>query len=521
MFKLSIQLACFSFLLSAQSLDAGDRRANSSSRSWNIRSQIQIKLTEKCTNPPVNAGGTRGGITRSLERSLSSEAVPKKINEHFEYFKEVIDAEFALPWGRKSDPSSYEFLKLDPYESAPKLKVWRELGYEWNKGELSSSPNFYELAANIKRLLLEKGVTPQNGFVPALVLYKKVEVFNEKTKKLEDGFEYKFIDPVSEKFPENMNEWHVLTQDTQFNIPFDPIFSAMRAGKFPILDAIHDISHFVAFIRFPELTKGLRKNFEKMSLKDVSLAFKKRQYWLTEAMSIPDPASHTVNLQFLNKFGRSSRSRSPAEISAELSQMNEANLIEYSIESARHIESTLRDVSGGNSSSAEKWYYLAEGFGLKPRDLLNNKIESMNIDRVFEFAETYFNQARVTLSANSKRMTNETATFNFNAFFAAQKLLGLALRQNMITAERRAKALVLLNQFTARTEYLLVNKPFSYEQWTSAFMQPNLSLNDPVAKLFRTVFNDHPLLNTIYLGEGSYYGPLVSKYSEYRIPYDQ
>ena len=177
------------------------------------------------------------------------------------------------------------------------MTVWRKLGYEWANEKLVRSPNFFELAKNINQLLVEGGVNADNGFIPAIVLYRKFETWNPKKQQMEEQFDYKFVDPVREKFPEDMREWNVLTQDTQFNIPFKPIFEAMRQGKFPILDAIHDISHFVAFIRFPELTKGLRANFERMDPNNVSHAFKKRQYWLTEAMSIPDPGSHQSNVQ--------------------------------------------------------------------------------------------------------------------------------------------------------------------------------------------------------------------------------
>ena len=46
----------------------------------------------------------------------------------------------------------------------------------------------------------------------------------------------------------------------------------MRDGKFPMLDAIHDVSHFVAFRRFPEFAHWVQWQMSKLTLDQVKAA---------------------------------------------------------------------------------------------------------------------------------------------------------------------------------------------------------------------------------------------------------
>ena len=150
----------------------------------------------------------------------------------------------------------------------------------------------------------------------------------------------------------------MLNKDVEFNIPYGPIMEALKEGKFPLLDAVHDASHFVGFLRFREFPQTVRAQVAKAAPEDISRGFKRREYWLTEAMSVLDPEGQAKNHQFLAERDRPTRVRSVAQIEEELARLSEAELLEYAYQSARHFESQLRDVSGGNSSSAEKWFYL-------------------------------------------------------------------------------------------------------------------------------------------------------------------
>lgn len=460
------------------------------------RRAIQARLEKQgCALDFSGVSGSTRGATRSLaRRSPVDQALVPAAQRYSDYFSQVIQTEFDLPYGKDADPTSHTFFRLDPYEGADKIKVQEELGIRWRAtGPPDSVPTWIAFARNYRAALEKRGIDPGSTFVPALVFYKETG-----PKKRE----YLFLDPLKEKFPDDIADWQMLTKDVQFNIPFAPIYEAMQQGKFPLLDATHDISHFVSFVRFPEFARTVRSRLKAMGTEEVSSAFKGREYWLTEAMSLPDPAGGAANLKFLGDQGRPATVREPMVIEKELRAMDEKALVEYAYRAARHLESQLRDVSGGNSNSSEKWFYLAETFGMSAEDLLKEDISrTPPIRPIFELGRVYFDNAPVSLHANPKALTNETATFNFNTLAAAQKLLALSLKENRLEGASKKEALDRLVQFASRTEHLLSQKPYSYEEWATAFMQPDLPLDHPISKTLTTLFpND--AVRKYYLGKG-------------------
>lgn len=471
------------------------------------RRAIQERLEQTgCLDLVAKAGGgTRGisrGVTRGGTRSVGG--LPAAAEQYSSYFSMVIPAELDLPYGHEGDPKSHTFFQKDPYEGAEKMRVQTELGIKWGaEGSPTVVPTWMEFAQNYRAALKARGVDPSKMFVPSLVLYRDLgEVVSPTTQKKTMKREYKFVDPLTEQFPADMSQWKLLNKDVQFNIPFAPIFEAMQQGKFPLLDALHDVSHFVSFLRFPEFSQTVLAQMKKMKTEDVTSGFKGREYWLTEALSLPDPASQQLNHDFLAKNNRSTAVRDVAQIEKELAALPEKDLLDYSYKQAKHFESVLRDVSGGNSNSAEKWFYLSESFGMRAQDLLNEDIErSPAIGSVMNLAKNYFENAPVTLHANPKAITNETAVFMFNTFVGAQKLLALTLKKGKEGSISRSEALKQLAKFTSRTEYLLTEKPFTYQEWAEAFLNAELPKDHPVAKMLTRVFDNETVVN-FYLGKG-------------------
>ena len=193
-----------------------------------------------------------------------------------------------------------------------------------------------------------------------------------------------------------------------------------------------------------------------------------------------------------------------ADIEKELGGIEAAKLSEYAILAAKFATRQLRDISGGNSNAPEKWYYLAEGFGMKPEGIIKGVIlqDEKPAAAALALAKVYFDKGPITLDANPKAITNETATFNYNTFFTAQLVLASALKAGKVAAADRDEALKQLLKFTARTEWLLRNKPFTYQQWAQAFLVPNLAPADPVSLSLLEVFGN-PIVSTYYLGEGT------------------
>jgi hypothetical protein len=490
-------LPLFLAVLVCGSAHSNERRPN-----WELRKQIHARVEqERCARALTQTRGVPWGATRGATRGLDPDArLPVEIKELNDLFHQVLRAEFDLPYGRENDPKSHFFLKGDPHEAKAKEAVWKELGFTWDgEGAPTTSPNWTELARNYRKALEKRGIDPDSTFVPAVVLYRAVEGKpGDKPKK-----EYKFIDPLKEAFPEDMSQWKVLTKDVEFNIPAKDIFDAMKAGKFPLLDAVHDVSHFVAFLRFAEFGQTVRARMKDATPETFSRGFKRREYWLTEALSVPDPGGQAQNHKFLKSHDRSTEVRTVAKIEKELEKMSEAELIEYSLELARHFESQLRDVSGGNSSPAEKWFYLSESFGMSAEALMTENLTGARpIGAIMGLAKTYFENGPITLNANSKPMTNETATFSFSTFVTAQKLLARSLNGDApMDGVSRKEALRNLVRFTSRTEHLMTKKPYTYEEWVDGFLQADLKPASPLGKTLQTIFGSD-LIPRYYLGPG-------------------
>ncbi len=507
MFKV---LFCLFFFLSPLLAFSTELTSKSDYRTRVLKS---IQGQSSCKAAVTRGGTSRGAVTRSaISRSASPvhvSVLPFKVQEFSDRYAKVIQAEFEIPYGFEHDPQSYFFFKNDPYEGEAKLKVYEQIGYRWSApGAPSKSLTWMEQAQNYKQYLIHSGRDPKKNWTPVIVLFQKSgKAVDPATKKEVDKFDYLFIDPLTDSFPSDMTPWSVLTKDVQFNIPFSAIFSAFQKGQFPILDANHDFNHLVSGLRFPELTQTIIEMIQKVDPKNISLGFKRRQYWLTEALSILDPSSHQANHAFLKKQGRSTKLRSVESLEKELRQMDEAVLVDYALQLSRYFESQLRDVSGGNSNSAEKWYYLSESFGMKAKDLIFEDVRSAErLDRLSELSRTFFDNGPVTFSANSKKMTNETATFNFNTFVTSQKILALLLSSadsNLLKAAGYSKRLALqdLVQYVSRIERLLIQKPFTYQEWATSFLSQEMPLNLPMSEMLMSVFGNE-LVERIYLGVG-------------------
>ncbi|MEK6774897.1 MAG: hypothetical protein AABY64_13215 [Bdellovibrionota bacterium] len=472
-----------------------------------IRARIHAQLLglnpslrcEAVFSPPISTANSTRGLSRGITRGIQLKSnLAEKVEEFSKKFSEVIRIEFDLPYGKESDPKSFYFLEKDPYEGPEKMKIYKELGVQWSG---SKSPDkvstWMEFAQNFRAALERQKINPKDFLVPSLVFFRTT-ADNKK--------EYKAIDPLSDELPQGEG-WIILNKDIEFNLPFPVILSMMREGKFPLLDALHDTAHFVSFLRFPKFTSSLRKGMETSDA-DISRGFKRRMYWLTESLSVLDPKGAKKNQRFLNSYSRSTDVRDIESIESELAQFSERKLLTYSYELARYFESQLRDVSGGESNPAEKWYYLSENFKMTAKDLLSEDLSNTkDFSIIGDLSRTYFQDGPVTLSANPKVMTNETSTFSFNTFVTSQKLLTLILSKDKgqtianLDSMSRSEALSYLIKYTSRIEYLLTKPPITYQAWAEAFLKAKLDPEDPVAKMLLTIFGNN-IVKNYYLGIG-------------------
>ncbi len=486
--------------------------------SLTLRTRIHQQLSrlnpslrcEAVFSQPISTTSTTRGITRGATRGIQPQNnLAAKVEEYSQKFSEVIKIEFDLPYGHESDPKSFYFLKNDPYEGPNKMKIYKELGVNLSEKSTDKISTWMDFARNFRAALEKRNLEPKDFLVPSLVFFRTT-IDNKK--------EYKAIDPLSEALPEG-TDWIVLNKDIEFNLPFSVILTMMREGKFPLLDAIHDTAHFVSFLRFTEFTSYLREGMTRNGDSKPTKGFQRRMYWLAEALSVLDPNGAAANQEFLDLQKRPTDIRDIESIETELAGFSERKLLAYSYKLARHFESQLRDIAGGQSNPAEKWYYLSESFKMSAKDLLSvdllfEDLPSTDLSNmkglgiIEDLSKTYFDQGPVTLNANPKQMTNETSTFSFSTFVTTQKLLTLILHKDKkqtlekLNSMSRAQALSYLIKYTSRLEHLLTIPPFSYKTWAQSFLKPNLDLSDPVSVVLTTVFGNN-IVKNYYLGIGA------------------
>lgn len=476
--------------------------------------QIADSSTGEFDNKPVIRSATRG-VTRGarsvepISRQSTSRPFLAEIFQQIENFslrfQALIKVEFGLPFGGGDNLTTFQYLIRDKYESKEKFSITKKLGLKWNgSDEPSVCPDWITLATNYRKAQADLGIAENDSFVPVMVFYKEIMV--TKDGKLVPGMDYRFVDPLKEDINGLTAEWKILTSDVQFNLPFSAMMEAMKKGLFPMLDAVHDIYHFVSFLRFPEATKALRRALDQVSVADYSSGFKRREYWLTEALSLVFPESQQANSEFLRINRGRVRAKSIKQIRLELGQLKESDLIEYSLKLANHMGSQLRDVSGGNSSPAEKWFYLGDIVGVPGRALVDNILpEKQDLTAVTYLSDSYFRNGPVLYAGNPKPMTNETATFSFSTFNMAHRLLAQALGSNFRDHFKRRitkkQLLQDLLEYSARTEFLIRSEQPTIQSWYENFLTKDMDPNGPIGQLLTTVFGNE-IVTRFYLGEG-------------------
>lgn len=496
------------------------------------KARLQKLREQQAKDSPVRRG-TRGvdrGQTRSIPGSRSRDCsqpllpiLPVYVQDFDIAFARQKEGELRIPYGRDQDSNAFHFFAADRYEGHGKIEIQKRLGFVWQSltEPPTRSPGWIEMAGHYRELLAEQKIEAANFIVPAIVLYREVS-----GKK-----EYLLIDPFKDPFPLESEGYKVLTSEVEFNLPFSVIAAGLASGKFPLLDAVHDVSHFVAFVRYPEFTKAIVSRFRETKKEEFTSGFKRRQYWLTEALSLPDPSSLASTTEFLKRNGRPLNPKSTRELNDSLSKWKESDLLNYALEIADRLESTLLDVSGGSSSSPEKYFYLSEAIGLRADAVTSGELQTdAKLFAIVQLSDTLFKDQAVTFNGNPKPITNETGVFNFQILASGLHYLAQVLRTaddaklaqvfadptgRLVTFAdassvsnpklkpgARAELTEILKSFLCASEYVLLKSPqFQPQDWVNAFLTPELALDHPLSQMLMQAF-PNSIMRNYYLGVG-------------------
>lgn len=274
------------------------------------------------------------------------------------FFETRFEENCARDWNKYLAEEINEII-TDPIGGLEKIEILRALGFQIN-GKVVKAPRYIDFINNYLNLLSKLEVPQNESILPAIVLWKV------------DGgrIEYRLITPGVDPWPNEPG--FQMSQSPIFNLPYDVILEAHKNGKFPLMNnAVHDIFHFVAFLRNPEFMRTLRLSVKEINNPRPVKYMGFRLNYIDEWISLGNPKLKKRIQQVFSTFKKfpENKSNSFNFFLNSINAMPEKQLIQY----ANHLNlvypELLLEYGGAVTRSSEK--------------LSNSKLTSGN--QVFNF----------------------------------------------------------------------------------------------------------------------------------------
>jgi hypothetical protein len=203
----------------------------------------------------------------------------------------------------------YDQTFKEQYEEALQSKWQSEISAEWNHIISDKS------GGNLKSILLKKLFIKKSddsmtvvSFVEFLDRYIQEMKVNKVPKKgiilpavvmIRGDNEILLVTPGIDPWPKDEG-YRFLKSEELFNIPFRAVLAGLKKWRFPLMDSIHDASHFVSFIQNPKYAATLLKMIEKLpDLEKYPIYFSRRLFYALELLTLADPTKKEELKEFL------------------------------------------------------------------------------------------------------------------------------------------------------------------------------------------------------------------------------
>ena len=225
---------------------------------------------------------------------------------------------------------------------------------------------------NLKARLLEKLLIKKSddsltvvGFMEFLDRYilelktKKVpkkEIILPAVVMIRGENEIVLVTPGIDPWPTEAG-YRFLKSEELFNIPFRAILAGLKKGRFPLMDSIHDISHFISFSQNPKYAAVLLKMIEKLpELEKYPIYFSRRLFYALELLTLADPTKIEELKTFLlfPKVKTSTKRISFYEYLQFFQSLDSQTLLVHAQRLVEGYDSFLVDFGGGVHRSFEK-----------------------------------------------------------------------------------------------------------------------------------------------------------------------
>lgn len=370
-------------------------------------------------------------------------------------------------------------IKNDSHDGDRKRAAYERLGFTF-AGRDSKFPTFKQFIANFTKAMDELGVPENERLYPALVLVRK-------GMRREDPTEIRLVTPGKDPWPNEPGFRINHPRLDVFNLSVADTMKAHRAGRFPLM-ALHDVNHFVAYVRSPAYMRAIRRAFLGLGKIPKGSSFYSRFALVSELLILGNPR-HRTEMQEL--FATPSVRKSSgfvrfSEFIETMKEMSDETLLAHAVKLASNYDRLLVDYGGGAVGPGER-------DGLVYRLKYGTERETLGADDVIQ---RHF-------GGNAERRIIPDLVFGthgaeLSALLAAHRSwpMGSARIEALLTeklgANRSAETgkdviMGLIREEAARTEFFLWNSSrFTAAKWVQTLLNPGpVRLDDPIVLILR------------------------------------
>ncbi|MEK6773203.1 MAG: hypothetical protein AABY64_04630 [Bdellovibrionota bacterium] len=243
-------------------------------------------------------------------------------------------------------------IENDSSEGVEKIAMLKRFGFIFSEGKITA-PSYYDLVRNYL-VQAKKGSTAKDIILPSIVLIK------DDPKGLQ-AREYLLITPGIDPFPKEEG-YRILFSEEMFNIPFRDALAWFQKGHFPLLDATHDIYHFVSFALHPEYATQMYRAVKNLHPEKYPRFFSRRWFYILEYLTLANP-NKKEDLSELLELPKKIKSKRPIPYAKYVEYFQDQSIekvVKHAEKLIKELPALLVDYGGGTARSNEKFRNINE-----------------------------------------------------------------------------------------------------------------------------------------------------------------
>jgi len=380
--------------------------------------------------------------------------------------------------------TEWAFFSSDKSEGSKKIKALESLGFNQNGNDIYS-PTYKEFIKNYLTALKKTGQKIENSILPALVLVKGPPG---------QATDHRLVTPGIDPWPTESGYRFLLAYE-MFNIPFRTIISGLQHGRFPLMDASHDVAHFVSFLLHPNYARQLLKSAKEIpALAKYPISFSRRLFYSLELLTLANP-ENKEDLRKILMFPGNKSSDTYFALSDYLkffSTLSRQQLIKHAEKLILTYDSYLVDYGGGVARSYEKNEQIVGDYYFKtdPTSVLFQYLGSVRSD-LSEVQRNIMGTIPTVLLSELLKLRRLDKD-SFQGIVNSNSFLGDHFNSpnGRLAADYRKRLDRLIELQVARLEYGLweTSHRITVEKWVTETLSVQISPDSEIARFVRDFY---------------------------------